>query len=347
MEKVIETMEKLSNEVYQLLNTREIMEKIINTKSKYDVIFDPSGEIMNVTKVADCRCDGLPHKVKEKARDIIYQRIEGFYNENRKDDFLMELGFAINLYYTVGLYAVFGKFCIDSILNIVKTEEEKEYVQLINDYLYARIGEDIIQRQEELGLKALSREQLNTLFQTTDTVNKIWISDILMYVSELITGRTAVKKSEVYLEKMTTGYPDWRFGWIYQCLEDVQKFYETKGDNRTVLKYKNIIGEELFEYVMGVNNKDKKSAKDIYVQREIKNTTSKVINGYQGQSYDIGIPKVSCMENDNMNAFGVCLRDFIEEVRKRTQRALGINVLIQEDIWDKREDLIEMAENRE
>lgn len=145
MEQVIDVLYKISSEMNLLLNGWEKVGencfwsrgKLFKNEQEAHNFFDPCK-----LESIDCRFDFVDIEIKQRIYNKLCEYIIEFYRKgNKEDEFLLALGFSINLYYIVGLYSTYGKFDVNRILESVDSEEVREYGELINEFLYTKIVE--------------------------------------------------------------------------------------------------------------------------------------------------------------------------------------------------------------
>ncbi len=215
----------------------------------FNALYDMSFDIHHSLGGNDCRSSSISKKDKLTVRNKIYKCIENFYNHNdKRDNFLLMLGFSINLYYVIGMYSVFGKFNINVILHLIEEEDIRNYAKLINEFLHSKIknGLGSLNLELETNWTELRKKEL---YRSMKPVDRIYVSEIYMLGKE----SKFREDSDKYLNKMIEDYPDFRFGWIYYCLEIGIHFYKTKGENAEELyRCKEKVGTQLFWYIIGV-----------------------------------------------------------------------------------------------
>ena len=178
MEKVIDKLYKISDEMHTLLNgcgrfNEELFcarGKLFNNENDAEQYFNPNprpvvfeshdengnviggwriqseNECDNVFENVDCRFDSVDKEVKQHIYDSICKDIIDFYNEAySEDEFLLFFGFSINLYYIVGLYSTYGKFDESRVLKDIDSGDVKEYGRLINDFLHTKMTKGILE----------------------------------------------------------------------------------------------------------------------------------------------------------------------------------------------------------
>ena len=281
-------------------------------------------------EIIDCRYEQVDIQVKKYIYHRICLNINEFYKNSDKDEFLLALGFSINLYYIVGLYQTFGKFDVNKILNFIDLEEVKEYGNLINEFLYSRIVENIKDYIIMAGcevdevLNYAKNMDFEEIHKTINSRYKNYIPDIYMLVKEGDYNR----KSVDYLEKMVTIYPKFRFGWIYRCLNEGLGFYITNGENIEVYKFEDKLGKELFGHIIGL--KDLETGKSWIENNELKFTSS------PSSDFGIGIPRIKAVSKwnfySNLSTPDSVVDDHMTKIslasiRKMTSNALGVDTI--------------------
>lgn len=237
--------------MHELLNTVNLFPEAVNDE------------------IRDCRFPSVDISIKQFIYNRLCAHVINFYKENDSDDeFLLVLGCTINLYYIVGLYSTYGKFDVDRILKYVNSKEVKEYGNLINEFLYSKMVEGILEIQEDIVedcdlynetinkmLNQIDDTDLDNLYKAIKKCDRNYVPDIYMLIRE----NDFERESEEYLKKMISKNPDFRFGLIYCCIKKGKSFYESKGEDVEVLEYKDKLGNDLFFYVMGMKELKKRS----------------------------------------------------------------------------------------
>lgn len=263
------------------------MDKIFDV---FDALYDMSSEIYGSLGSNDCRSSSISKKDKLIVRNKIYKCIENFYNYNDKsDNFLLMLGFSINLYYIIGMYSVFGKFNINAILHLIEEENVRNYAKLINEFLHSKIknGLGSLNLELEKNWTELRKKELYRGIKPTD---RIYVPEIYMLGKE----SQFREDSDKYLNKMIEDYPDFKFGWIYYCLEKGMHFYKTKGKNAEELYgCKEKVGTQLFWYIIGVER---------YPYGTAEGHGRKIFR----DNFGIGIPRI---ETINKKEYGQKIKD--------------------------------------
>ena len=341
-------MENIVNTLYQI---SEQMNSVLNGMSKLDNgLYYSGGRIVRTKEEAvtlffnmpttDCRNSLVDLNVKKMIRDKIYTYIENFYNNRSTDDeFLLLLGFSINLYYVVGLYSTFGKFDITRILSFIEDDAAEKYAVLINEYLYTKIAGGILDIKSKAETVKLYEEAVNLIQNKSDSgleqlygaINpkyKNSVPDLYMLAKEA----PAYKKPEDYLAEMLQDYPQFRFGWVYECLERGKQFYYTKGNNIEVCELKEKIGSELYWHILGLEPLDD-------LQEGWNNGKVNVTRPALFSDFGIGIPKIETIIKGKyctpLIAGKICGIDntkepdiTFDEIRKETERTLGIKSVV-------------------
>lgn len=298
MEKVVAMLYKVSNEMNILLNECKAPSNSQKCKA-----FDKDGNTYDGldASIIDCRSPYVDMEMKQLIYDRLCMYIIDFYNKgDNEDEFLLALGFSINLYYIVGLGSTYGKFDIDKILKYIDSFEVKEYGKLINEFLYSKIAKWILDNEEYC---------------------KKYVPDLYMAVKEKNFNR----KAENYLNEMISKYSDFRFGWVYCCVEKGLDFYKNKGEDIGVLKCKDKLGDELFLHIMGIRGLDE-------AKFEMVNGKLKRIRQIMLSPFGIGIPKIKTINNGEIyNSVRAQIegRDDIvspANIREKIEHVLDINV---------------------
>ena len=367
MEKVINILYKISNEMHGFLNGYGPFKngyfwskgKIFdNEKDAYNFFdsnprpifleYDEDGHSIggwatgsgHKSEMVDCRFETVDIEMKQFIYNRICAHISKFYNESdNEDEFLLALGFSINLYYIVGLYSTFGKFDINRILESADSYEVKEYGNLINEFLYSRIVEGIVKNINLMKFKnvdlyndtvdrVLGKDTdagLDSMYRSVKEYDKNYVPDIYMAVKENDFDR---KTADYYLDEMVNRYPDFRFGLVYCCIQKGLRFYETKGKDIGVLELKDKLGNDLFLHILGMNELE-------YGKFEADNGEIKTVRPALFSQFGIGIPKIKTITDDefcrNINT-EILVDDekrkevSFTDIRKQTESILGINV---------------------
>ena len=370
MEKVIDALYKLSNEIHGFLNgCGTFGEGLFWAKGKiftdeaeayaYDdpnprklvyESFDENGNSIGewcepivheneyMPKMVDCRYDSVDTEMKKFIQEIIYGYIRGFYyDSDKEDEFLLMLGFSINLYYVVGLYSTFGKFEIEKIISFVENEKIKQYAKLINEFLYAKLTNGIINTMRYwLEVKDVDKynDVITRILEKKENVSRVVLEDLINpkhknYVSDiymLLKENDFTKDADEYLSKMLDTYSEYRFGWIYECLNRGIQFYESEGKNFVVYECNNKLGSELFFHILGLDKLD--LGKYELIDGEIKTIRSAIFS-----EFGIGIPMIKTLSYDNLTPLTEEREISVEEIRKGTESVLGINcsVIVKSD----------------
>lgn len=287
-------------------------------------------------EMTDCRFESVDDEIKQFVYDYLCESVFDFYKKNDNDDeFLLLLGFSINLYYVVGLYATYGKFDVNRILGSISSVEIKEYGNLINEFLYSKMTKGIIDgidniefingRKEIVSILINDHEDIgiDEFYKLVQPCCKNYIPDLYMLFKE----NDFKRNPDDYLKEMIQQYPDYRFGWVYCCIQEGKEFYETKGEKVGVLDIKKILGNDLFWHVLGINVIDGEKVE--MVDGNIKRIRSMLLS-----EYGFGIPKIktiddreirdkiSFMIEKNEDEKKIILNT---DIRKKTERILGIN----------------------
>lgn len=363
MEKVIDILYKMSSELFRYLNGAGslpnglyyVRGRIFDNEEEASSFFNgcrsldgASAYDKNERYEIDCRNDSVDMNMKKLIREKIYWYIAEFYDESDKsDEFLLLLGFSINLYYIVGMYCTFGKFDIDRISCIIELEDVKKYAELINEYLYSRITHEMVAGIKWLEVENVDsfNETVNLILEDTENVelerrlynavkpvHRKYVPEIYMLVRE----NDSKKSADEYLNDMIKNYPEFKFGWVYRCLEKGVHFYESKGDDIAVYKIKEKIGSGLFLHVLGLKPIDEGGAK--IVNGKIKITRPILLS-----IFGIGIPSIktvyidknAILSNAKAGSPNVELdkkEDItFRDIRKQTECILGINMVVATD----------------
>lgn len=348
MENVLNCLYKISSDIHVLLNGKGNINntlfwsrgKIFGNEIDVETFGGEPivGNEDNDSDMIDCRFECVDLNMKRYIRERIYNYVSDFYSQKENnDEFLLLLGFSINLYYVVGLYSVFGKFEIEKILKNIEEERVKDYAVLINEYLHSLIVNMIGDRiqlleldnvelynevVEQIGNKDL-KVDIENLQKSVKEVDKNYIPDIYMRFYE----NDFNKKPNEILTKMISRYPDYRFGWIYKCLDEGVEFYKSKGNQIRVYEYRNKLGVELFLHVIGVKTLD--SGKYDVVDEKIETIRPVIFS-----EFGIGIPKIKTISKDKYYLKSNCSM-FEDEnkknkisyrtIRKQTETTLKID----------------------
>lgn len=298
MEKVVAMLYKVSNEMNIFLNECKAPSNSQKCKA-----FDKHGNIYDGwdVSITDCRSSYVDMEMKQLIYDRLCMYIIDFYSKSdNEDEFLLALGFSINLYYIVGLGSAYGKFDIDRILKDIDSLEVKEYGKLINEFLYSKIAEWILDNKKYY---------------------KKYAPDLYMAVKEENFNR----KAENYLNEMVSKYSNFRFGWVYCCIEKGLDFYKNKGEDIGVLEFKDKLGDELFLHTIGVRGLDE-------AKFEMVNGKPKCIRQIMLSPFGIGIPKIKTINNgefyNSVEAEIEGRNDTVSpaNIREEIEYVLGINV---------------------
>lgn len=373
MEKVIDMLYKISSEMHSFLNGCGSFNeghfwskgKIYDNEVEAYAFFTPKPLILKSydedgnliggwseprtvenqeeLSMLDCRNDAVDMEMTVLIKERIYGYIQDFYaKSDNEDEFLLLLGFSINLYYIVGMYSVFGKFEISKITYSIESEYVKRYAELINEFLYSKITDGIIKGIECLEFEDadLYNKTINTILENTENVDiervyesvksthRKYVPDIYMLACENDFNRDASE----YLNNMIKNYSDFKLGWVYDCLEKGIQFYQSKGNNIEVYKYKEKIGNELFLHILGMNSLD--SGKWELVNGKIETIRPAIFS-----EFGIGIPKINTVNKDTFfkGLIGNPLENearhevTFEDIRRETAGILGINITVETD----------------
>lgn len=395
MEKVIDMLYKISSEMHSFLNGCGSFDeghfwsrgKIYDNKAEAYEFFAPKPlihksydedgnliggwceprtvENQEELSMLDCRNDAVDMEMKVLIRERIYGYIQDFYaKSDNEDEFLLLLGFSINLYYIVGMYSVFGKFDIVPISCIVDSEAVKTYANLMNEFLYSRIVNGIVEGIQWLEFengdlynqtvdKILKNQEdtgIENLYQSVKKTDRNYIPDIYMLIKE----NDFEKESTEYLNKMIINYPDFKFGWIYRCLEQGILFYESKGNAIEVYEIKEKLGKDLFFHVLGFNSFRGQHVSSLdrgkweWVNGKVERIRPAIFS-----EFGIGIPKIKTIsKNDfypipNISENEVTRKTITyKDIRKQMEYMLGINrsVCIEENPLDYTGKLFDVVE---
>ena len=329
----------------------EQINSILNGMSKLDNgLYYSGGRIVRTKEEAatlfynmpttDCRDSLVDFNIKKMIRDKVYTRVEDFYNNRSTDDeFLLSLGFSINLYYVVGLYSTFGKFDITRIISFVKDDAAKKYAVLINEYLYTKMVDGLLDTKSEAENVKLYEEAINLIQNKSDIgLEQLYgaikprykncVPDLYMLAKEA----PAYKKPDEYLAEMIQDYPQFRFGWVYECLERGKQFYYTKGNSIEVYELKEKLGSELYWHILGLKPLDG-------LQEDWKDGKVNVTRPALFSDFGIGIPKIETVVKDKYYDPLISRRRYgadgteepdmtFDEIRKETERSLGVESVV-------------------
>lgn len=194
MEKVIDKLHEISNDIYDFLNDVDYLPngdfrvygKIFHNEKDAGrylqfvqeplASYDDNGNVLGTLgnseahkkTIIDCRFDSVDSEIKRMIYDRICLLVSGFYAEcDNEDDFLLTLGASINLYYIVGLYSTFGKFDVNKILKSIDSVDVKEYGNLINEFIYAKFINGINENWRRLEF-----EDLDLFKETIDKITE-------------------------------------------------------------------------------------------------------------------------------------------------------------------------------
>ena len=290
----------------------------------------------------DCRSESVDFEIKDLIKKRIVEKIKNFHSEEKEnDEFLLFLGFSINLYYIVGLYQVFGKFSVEEIVQIIGEGDVAEYVRLINEFLYSKNVERIIENVQYLRIdnSELYNRVINSALENGNDVEvdrlkesiNICDSNYVPELSMVLNDKVSNISSEKILERMITKYPQYKFGMVYQCLYEAERFYNSKG-KYNINRWKGIIGSELFYHIIGVNTLDK--GKYEFVNNEWITIRPAIFS-----AFGIGIPCIKTISRDKFfEGFNPLESEETkkrmvtnEMIRQETAAALGIDVLVRTD----------------
>ena len=352
MDEVLESLSQLSTEINGFLNgtvkfTRNNL--FVSVGKLFDKEDDADTALKECSgrEKIDCRSQCVDKEVKRLIKEKIYDAICKFHDQKNGDDqFLLFLGFCINIYYVVGLYAEFGKFDIDRVINNIEDRRVRDYGILINEYLHSLIVEgflnvipklefDDLERFEEILQSYIDDHkqiEINDLVEVMNDNCQNFIPELYRMFSEHGLEIDSEKYSNEILEKMTSQYPDFKFGWVYQCLNEGIEFYRSKGENIHVYECKKILGVDLFLHIIGLRTLD--NGKTVITPNGIR-TTGGTLNSICG----IGIPEIkirvkeknsneiylnkNIVENDKRSQIS------FETIRKQTEQALRIGFLVE------------------
>ena len=97
-------------------------------------------------KLIDYTGDAFSFRIAEKEvitymdmENYVVKRLAKSYKDDTADDFLLTVGFTLNMYYITGLYEKIGEFNIQKLCNIISEDDVKKYVQLIHNYIVSCI----------------------------------------------------------------------------------------------------------------------------------------------------------------------------------------------------------------
>ena len=267
-------------------------------------------------------------KLNHQIYDIICNNILAFYTRRNDDDeFLLVLGFSINIYYVAGLYPMFGKFDVNALLNHVDSYEVREYGNLINEFIYSRIVEKIrtyiYDTNEEITnskFNELKNMDLETIYRKAGKLYKNYVPELYMLIKENNYNR----ESEFYLNEMIGKYPNFRFGLVYRCIQKGLDFYASKGENIEMARFKSKLGNKLFNYVVGLDELDCNEFEAI--EGELRCTRLLVLG-----DFGIGIPRIETYHYKELTDDYNPLIQKIEAIHfkdiiGRTKGCLGIGI---------------------
>lgn len=351
---MLNTLYEMSSKMHGLLNGKGKFNgdelywsrgKIFSTEEEANELF-LDRNIFNLDCFnLDCRSEFVDMDVKKLIKDIVYYYVGKFYQEsNKNDEFLLLLGFSINLYYIVGLYSTFGKFDIKQITSFIEEEDVKEYAELINEYLYSKIIsgiEGIIERKLEIEdielykkviTSILEKEDvaLDQLYSAVKSIHRNYVPDLYMLAKE----NPIFKEEKEYLNEMIQNYPEFRFGWVYECLERGKRFYETRGNDIEVYKLEEKIGSELYWHILG--NKSLDNGK---YEFDDKTGEIKTIRAIIFSEFGMGIPKIKTITKEEYDKLLINSKMWgkddakgknitFDDIRKEIERYLGIGIFV-------------------
>lgn len=334
MERIVKALYKLSSDLHGILNGVGNdgngmfwrFGKLVSCEYNGDEYFqkinakstDSNGEIIggwideclerdfnNQPGMIDCRNSDVDLKLKILSNERIKINIVEFLESDAsEDEVLLMLGAAINLYYVVGLYQTFGKFNLDEIVLKIKDIEAKKYAELINEYVYSRYILGVCQRannmklsnaqlDEDILIKMCDEKQkidISSLYEAVDSKCRNLVPELYMLLIENDFERNA----QDLLNRMILEYPEFKFAFVYKCLDKGIDFYNSQGKDIEVYKYKNKLGAELFWHILGLKDMQLDGVQFEHVNGEITTTRNALLS-----TFGLGIP---CLEMINRNA---------------------------------------------
>lgn len=332
------------NEAYAMIDKwSEQKESFYSTNNNGEIIGAwgiSDEETDNAFEILDCRNKNVDFEIKKFTKNTIVQYISDFYSQNNGDDFLLLLGFAINLYYIVGLYQVFGKFPIKEIPILQDESGIVEYAHFINDFLYVKNRERIFNNIQflhvanedlyEKSVKAISEKKKNSEYHNLECsiseCDRNYVPELYM---ALIEDGGVIEDSDEILDKMVSMYPQFRFGLVYQCLKEAFQFYNSKGKNTRVYRWREKLGVELFLHILGIKSLD--CGKFELVNGEIKTIRPVIFS-----NFGIGIPKIKTISKekiyadiDSLKTTKISKEVTNETIQNQTEAALGVGCCVQ------------------
>lgn len=397
MDRIVNALYKLSSNMHTILNGMGKIDdkywvqygKLVDTDCAMDVdehlmylkSYDSDGQLIggwsdvaqrgvssdddedNEPGMLDCRNNNVDAEIKDLIKKNILTNIVEFYNSRKtEDEFLLMLGFSVNLYYIVGLYQEFGKFSLEEVNSIVEAQETLEYAKLINEYIYSRYISGVCERANNMKVENIQLYQdiletrldkkymvnISDIYKAVSLIDHKAVPDVYMLLSENDFERDAQKYLEVMIEK----YPEFRFGHIYKCLEKGIDFYNSQGENIDVYEYKEKLGAELFWHILGLNSFQLDGVKFKIVNGKVETIQNELFS-----AYGIGIPCLQTIPRENylqrlntsVNSFEENVTGFsYKAIRESSEKDLGIhvNVLTDDDSAKYTVKLLEVVEKQ-
>lgn len=294
-------------------------------------------------EIRDCRSDEVDIAIKKFIRDRLYYYVSLFGKENNEDDTLLFMGFSINLYYILGLYQTFGKFDINEIGIDFSENSLGDYAKLIEKYLYLLNRERIINIAQYLNFSDVDLynatiktifeqktcDEYNNLLNSIDETDRKYVPELYKFLLEESVNESK-EEAETVLEKMITVYPNYKFGQIYMFLDEAKSFYQKKGVETNIYKWREYLGVKLFLHVLGIKRLDQGEFE--FKDGKIQNKRPAIFS-----NFGIGIPTIKTVSRERYwdhfnpneildNKKHITLN---EDIRKQTAAALGIEYCVQ------------------
>lgn len=373
MEKILDELYRLSSDIHGVLNgigqfseelccsrgklytSREEAYAFWNNNQMVLEAYDEDGssigscsKLVNENdslEMRDCRSPVVDAEIKDFVKRRINRAIVEFYEKRTDDDeFLLFLGFSMNIYYIVGLYSVYGKYDLKEISYAIKDHNIRSYVSLMNDFLYSLIVDMVCENVSSIRFSNLEKYKRIVNEKRGEYIECIELEEVIEEVDHnlapdicMVIGENNFEcDSDEILEKMILEYSEYRFAWVYKCLEAAKGFYQTKGKDISVYQYRSILGTELYYHILGIEKLD--SGKIVY-----KDGTFKTIRPAIFSEFGIGIPVIKPVsEHESRDMLNSWIQEemngkerkkvLIEDVRNKTKSVLGVNTPV--DIKD-------------
>lgn len=345
MEKILDNLYRMSSCIYGVLNclgkfSEDLfycMGKVCTSREEAEAIWNDG--LVSIFEIKDCRSTEVDYEMKKFVEKKIRAEIIDFYNNRTSDDeFLLFLGFSINIYYIVGLYSISGKYDLSDIEGMIEDENVIRYANLLNEYIYSLIVKMIFDNISVIDFENVEKFQklfdvsrgkeidVNTLEKIINEADHNYIPDI----RRLIYENDFEKNPEYILEEMISENSNYRFAWIYKCFEAGIRFYKTKGADISVYQYREKIGAELYYHILGIEGEELDGGK-----WEVKNGKIETIRPAVFSEFGIGIPKIKTVSSENISDSLPSLLEgkkrskiLNESIRQGTSAALRINAVV-------------------